>query len=80
MTPPSLEFHVRRGRVEPSASPLVILDLAVRARPGAVRSILLATQVRIALERQVAIQPGARLLLPMAGFGLNWQAVILEKV
>jgi len=32
------------------------------------------------LERDVALQPGARLLLPMAGFGLNWQAVILEKV
>jgi 3-oxoacyl-[acyl-carrier-protein] synthase III len=34
----------------------------------------------IRLEREVAIAPGARLLLPMAGFGLNWQAVILEKV
>ena len=32
------------------------------------------------LERETAIAPGARLLLPMAGFGLNWQAVILEKV
>ena len=32
------------------------------------------------LERDVALAPGARLLLPMAGFGLNWQAVILEKV
>jgi 3-oxoacyl-[acyl-carrier-protein] synthase-3 len=32
------------------------------------------------LEREVAIPAGARLLLPMAGFGLNWQAVILEKV
>jgi 3-oxoacyl-[acyl-carrier-protein] synthase-3 len=34
----------------------------------------------IRLERDVALAPGARLLLPMAGFGLNWQAVILEKV
>lgn len=34
----------------------------------------------IALERDVAVSPGARLLLPMAGFGLNWQAVILEKL
>lgn len=34
----------------------------------------------IRLEREVALAPGARLLLPMAGFGLNWQAVILEKV
>lgn len=32
------------------------------------------------LEREVAVPSGARLLLPMAGFGLNWQAVILEKV
>ena len=34
----------------------------------------------IALEAAVAVPSGARLLLPMAGFGLNWQAVILEKV
>jgi 3-oxoacyl-[acyl-carrier-protein] synthase-3 len=34
----------------------------------------------IRLEQEVALAPGARLLLPMAGFGLNWQAVILEKV
>ncbi len=34
----------------------------------------------IRLERDVAVKSGARLLLPMAGFGLNWQAVILEKV
>ncbi|HTJ45279.1 MAG TPA: 3-oxoacyl-[acyl-carrier-protein] synthase III C-terminal domain-containing protein [Kofleriaceae bacterium] len=34
----------------------------------------------IRLEQEVAITPGTRLLLPMAGFGLNWQAVILEKV
>jgi 3-oxoacyl-[acyl-carrier-protein] synthase-3 len=34
----------------------------------------------IALEREAAVSPGATLLLPMAGFGLNWAAVILEKV
>jgi 3-oxoacyl-[acyl-carrier-protein] synthase-3 len=34
----------------------------------------------IALEREVAVAPGARLVLPMAGFGLNWQAVVLEKL
>lgn len=34
----------------------------------------------MALEREVALPSGTRLLLPMAGFGLNWQAVILEKV
>ncbi len=34
----------------------------------------------IALEREGPIAPGTRLLLPMAGFGLNWAAVILEKV
>jgi 3-oxoacyl-[acyl-carrier-protein] synthase-3 len=34
----------------------------------------------LALEREVAVRSGARLLLVMAGFGLNWQAVVLEKV
>jgi 3-oxoacyl-[acyl-carrier-protein] synthase-3 len=32
------------------------------------------------LEDEKKVQPGQKLLLFMAGFGLNWQAVILEKV
>jgi 3-oxoacyl-[acyl-carrier-protein] synthase-3 len=32
------------------------------------------------LENSGKIQPGQRLLLLMAGFGLNWQGTILEKV
>jgi hypothetical protein len=52
MPAPSLDFTVRRARVEPSASPLVLLDLEVTARPRAVRGVLLATQVRIALVRR----------------------------
>ena len=32
------------------------------------------------LEQEGAINSGDRLLLPMAGYGLNWQCVILEKV
>lgn len=32
------------------------------------------------LEREVGLKSGTRLLLFMAGFGLNWQSVILEKV
>jgi 3-oxoacyl-[acyl-carrier-protein] synthase-3 len=32
------------------------------------------------LEKERVVRPGSRLLLVMAGFGLNWQAVILEKV
>jgi 3-oxoacyl-[acyl-carrier-protein] synthase-3 len=34
----------------------------------------------LALEKARAVPPGAKLLLVMAGFGLNWQAVVLEKV
>jgi 3-oxoacyl-[acyl-carrier-protein] synthase-3 len=34
----------------------------------------------LALERARSVKPGDRLLLVMAGFGLNWQAVVLEKV
>ena len=33
----------------------------------------------IRLQEQVGVRKGARLLLFMAGFGLNWQSVILEK-
>ena len=32
------------------------------------------------LERTAKVRPGAKLLLFMAGFGLNWQSVVLEKV
>jgi len=44
--------------------------------------VLLGEEVMqvVGVRREVAVAPGARLLLPMAGFGLNWQAVILEKV
>jgi len=31
------------------------------------------------LDRTQKVEPGARLLLTMAGYGLNWQSVILEK-
>jgi 3-oxoacyl-[acyl-carrier-protein] synthase-3 len=34
----------------------------------------------VRLEEKRRVRPGARLLLFMAGFGLNWQSVILEKV
>ncbi|HEY2515081.1 MAG TPA: 3-oxoacyl-[acyl-carrier-protein] synthase III C-terminal domain-containing protein, partial [Polyangiaceae bacterium] len=34
----------------------------------------------LALEKAREVPPGAKLLLVMAGFGLNWQAVVLEKV
>jgi 3-oxoacyl-[acyl-carrier-protein] synthase-3 len=32
------------------------------------------------IENENLVKPGQKLLLFMAGFGLNWQAVILEKV
>ncbi|MGZ3803048.1 MAG: 3-oxoacyl-[acyl-carrier-protein] synthase III C-terminal domain-containing protein [Pseudobdellovibrionaceae bacterium] len=32
------------------------------------------------IEEEKLVKPGQKLLLFMAGFGLNWQAVILEKV
>lgn len=31
------------------------------------------------LNEGAKIKPGEKILLPMAGFGLNWQAIILEK-
>jgi 3-oxoacyl-[acyl-carrier-protein] synthase-3 len=34
----------------------------------------------VKLEETAKVRPGARLLLFMAGFGLNWQSVVLEKV
>ena len=34
----------------------------------------------IELEKENKVRRGDKLLLFMAGFGLNWQAVILEKV
>jgi 3-oxoacyl-[acyl-carrier-protein] synthase-3 len=32
------------------------------------------------LQEQNTLQPGERVLLFMAGYGLNWQCVVLEKV
>ncbi len=34
----------------------------------------------VALEQDERLRPGDKLLLCMAGYGLNWQAVILERV
>lgn len=34
----------------------------------------------VELEKTTTVKPGSKLLLFMAGFGLNWQSVILEKV
>lgn len=34
----------------------------------------------VKIEEEKLVKPGQKLLLFMAGFGLNWQAVILEKV
>jgi len=34
----------------------------------------------VELEKKTTVKPGSKLLLFMAGFGLNWQSVILEKV
>jgi 3-oxoacyl-[acyl-carrier-protein] synthase-3 len=34
----------------------------------------------VELEKRGAVKKGAKMLLFMAGFGLNWQSVILEKV
>jgi 3-oxoacyl-[acyl-carrier-protein] synthase III len=34
----------------------------------------------VALEQSGRLRPGDRILLPMAGFGLNWQALLLQRL
>jgi hypothetical protein len=70
--PPVLEFRVAGARAAPAVTPTVVFDVAVAASGAAVRSVLLATQVRIAVERRAHDDATRERLSDLFGDPRSW--------